>query len=120
VSGALLTSLNMIDYVGFAASAATLLAFAQRRMMPVRVSAIAANIFFIAYGAMGPFYPVLVLNLVLLPLSLVRFAESVSLTRIGDAARARRKTLLEDWRCRGRSEQVRSSRLHGPPVSARR
>lgn len=42
-----------VDILGSAASAATLLTFAQKRMWPMRIAAIAANLFFIGYGALG-------------------------------------------------------------------
>ncbi len=66
---------SLVDAFGFIASIMTLVAFAQRSMLPMRVVAIAANIFFIAYGALGPYYPVLSLHLVLLPLNLRRLIE---------------------------------------------
>jgi hypothetical protein len=99
-------SLQIVDVLGFAASGATLCAFAQRRMTPMRVSALAANIFFIAYGALGSFYPVLLLHLILLPLNARRLIESAAnlrprTTRNGSEDRS---TLVEEWLCRhGRS-----------------
>jgi hypothetical protein len=80
---------SLVDVLGFVASIMTLVAFAQRSMLPMRVAAIAANIFFIAYGAMGPYYPVLSLHLVLLPLNLRRFVEQ---------AGASKTTLIDLWR----------------------
>jgi hypothetical protein len=65
------------EVLGFAACAATLLTFAQTRMWPMRISAIAANLFFIGYGALGLLYPVLFLHLVLLPLNVVRLIQIV-------------------------------------------
>jgi hypothetical protein len=63
------------DVLGFAACAATLLTFAQKRMWPMRISAIAANLFFIGYGSLGLLYPVLFLHLILLPLNVARLIE---------------------------------------------
>jgi hypothetical protein len=63
------------DLLGSAAAAATLLTFAQKRMWPMRISAIAANLFFIGYGALGQLYPVLFLHLLLLPLNVVRLVQ---------------------------------------------
>ena len=63
------------DLVGSAAAAATLLTFAQKRMWPMRISAIAANLFFIGYGALGLLYPVLFLHLILLPLNVIRLVQ---------------------------------------------
>ena len=64
---------NLIEALGFLAALLTLLAFAQRRMLPMRVAALGANLFFISYGVLGGYYPVLALHLVLLPMNLVRF-----------------------------------------------
>ena len=80
---------SLVDAFGFVASIMTLVAFAQRSMLPMRVAAIAANVFFIAYGALGPYYPVLSLHLVLLPLNLRRFVEQ---------AGASKTTLIDLWR----------------------
>jgi hypothetical protein len=63
------------DALGSAACVATLLTFAQKRMWPMRISAIAANLFFIGYGALGLLYPVLFLHLILLPLNVARLIE---------------------------------------------
>ena len=65
-------TLGWIDVFGYAASVLTLATFAQRAMLPMRILAIAANVCFIGYGAMGLFIPVLALHLVLLPINLAR------------------------------------------------
>lgn len=66
-----------VDILGAAASLLTLAAFMQRRMMPMRIAAIGANSFFIAYGAIGSIYPVLALHLILLPVNVMRFAGEI-------------------------------------------
>ncbi len=65
-------TLGWIDVFGYAASVLTLATFAQQAMLPMRILAIAANVCFIGYGAMGLFMPVLTLHLVLLPINLIR------------------------------------------------
>ncbi len=64
-----------VDVLGCAAAAATLLTFAQKRMWPMRILAIAANLFFIGYGALALLYPVLFLHLILLPLNIMRLVQ---------------------------------------------
>ena len=93
----------VIDLLGFLAAGATLCAFAQKRMLPMRISALAANAFFIAYGGLGVFYPVLVLHLLLLPLNLARLIQQIQ----DEAARA--PTLLEEWRERAMAQAGRAS-----------
>jgi hypothetical protein len=65
------------DLLGWVASLLTLITFAQTSMLPLRVTAILANIFFIAYGAMGHFLPVLTLHALLLPLNSARLVMHV-------------------------------------------
>ncbi len=91
----------VIDCFGFLASGATLYTFAQKRMLPMRISAITANVFFIAYGALGLVYPVLLLHLILLPLNIRRLSQ-----QLADQTEAPREpvkkrhdvTLIEEWR----------------------
>ena len=64
----------MDDVLGWVASLLTLITFAQSSMIPLRVTAILANIFFIAYGAIGHVLPVLTLHVILLPLNSARLA----------------------------------------------
>jgi hypothetical protein len=66
-----------VDLLGCIACAATLLTFAQKRMWPMRILAITANVFFIGYGALGLLYPVLLLHLILLPLNVARLIQLV-------------------------------------------
>jgi len=66
--------ISLVDVLGFVAALLTLVAFAQARMLPMRLAAIAANIAFISYGGLGGHWPVLALHLVLLPLNAMRLA----------------------------------------------
>ena len=64
-----------IDAIGYSAGFATLITFAQRRIVPMRLFAVGANLLFISYGILGSFYPVALLHLILLPLNVFRLAE---------------------------------------------
>jgi hypothetical protein len=75
--------------------------------VPMRVSAIAANLLFIAYGGLGPFYPVLVLHLILLPLNLGRLIEA-----LGQTASASSPSLIEEWRRHGEAQPSACHRGH--------
>ncbi len=57
------------DGLGWAACLMTLITFAQRQMLPLRVAAILANVCFIGYAAIGHYLPVLTLHLTLLPIN---------------------------------------------------
>jgi len=62
-------SVPVQEILGWTASLLTLATFVQRSMIPLRVTAIGANAFFIAYGAIGHFAPVLALHVLLLPVN---------------------------------------------------
>jgi hypothetical protein len=69
--------MTFADALGWAACLMTLITFAQRQMLPLRVAAILANVFFIGYGAVGHYLPVLTLHLILLPLNTNRLLSLV-------------------------------------------
>jgi hypothetical protein len=80
------------DAIGFAAAALVLLAFHQKRMIPLRVTALISNLAFIAYGLALGLAPVWLLHAALLPVNASRLIEAVRV----------RPPLDEDRRrCRG-------------------
>jgi hypothetical protein len=72
-----MSAIGVQDLMGIAAAVTTLVAFAQKATVPMRVAAAASNICFIAYGALGALYPPLILHSILLPLNLVRLMKEV-------------------------------------------
>ena len=69
--------MNAYESIGYLASLLVLATFSMRDMVSLRVVAIASNIAFIAYGALAEISPVLLLHVVLLPVNMLRLAESV-------------------------------------------
>jgi hypothetical protein len=65
----------MSEVIGYVASALVLLTFMTKDMRLLRTIAIASNIAFIAYGALGWLAPILCLHLMLLPLNVVRLRQ---------------------------------------------
>ena len=61
--------MTLADMLGWAACLTTLTTFVQRRMVRLRAAAILANVFFIAYAAIGHYPPILALHLTLLPIN---------------------------------------------------
>jgi CRP-like cAMP-binding protein len=59
-----------------------------KTMIPLRWLAIGSNVGFVAYGALHPSYPMLLLHATLLPLNFFRLAEMKRLTRRVEAVRA--------------------------------
>jgi hypothetical protein len=72
---------SMIEALGFLAAALVFGSFCMKRMIPLRLAAIASNVAFIAYGALAGLTPILTLHLVLLPLNMWRTAEMVRMMR---------------------------------------
>jgi CRP/FNR family cyclic AMP-dependent transcriptional regulator len=93
----LLAELEMqpFELVGYAAAICTLAAFSMKRMVPLRVAGIAANCFFIVYGAWGLVYPALILHVILLPLNLLRLHQMLQLVRQVKAASSDNPNM--DW-----------------------
>ncbi|MCB1500538.1 MAG: cyclic nucleotide-binding domain-containing protein [Bauldia sp.] len=69
------------EILGYLATAFNIAAYSMRTMIPLRILAISSNAFFIAYGALGSVYPILVLHTLLLPLNSYRLREMIRLTR---------------------------------------
>jgi len=69
--------MNAYEPIGYLASLLVLATFCMRDMVSLRVVAIASNFAFIAYGSLAGISPVLLLHVVLLPVNLLRLAESV-------------------------------------------
>ncbi len=63
------------DLFGYAASILVFSTFYMKRMLPLRVTAIASNIAFIGYAWANGLTPILILHATLLPLNLLRLAE---------------------------------------------
>ncbi|HET7408623.1 MAG TPA: cyclic nucleotide-binding domain-containing protein [Paracoccaceae bacterium] len=64
--------MELSEAFGWIAVALTLLAYAQRTMTPLRVTAAAANGFFIVWSVYLGIYPTFILNSILLPINMYR------------------------------------------------
>lgn len=72
---------SIAEGLGYLAALLTLGVFYMKTMIPLRIAGIMANFAFIAYGALGNVYPVLVLHAILLPLNVARLWQMVALVR---------------------------------------
>ncbi|WP_116131156.1 Crp/Fnr family transcriptional regulator [Tropicimonas sp. IMCC34043] len=79
--------LDPVEMIGWAGSAFTLTAYAMKTMLPLRLAAIASGLFFIAYTSLLGLWPLLALELVLLPFNLWRVGQILQLRRKVTAAR---------------------------------
>ena len=78
----------MADFIGWVAAGLTLLTFSMRTMLPLRLSAAGANVFFILYGWQAGLTPVFALHCLLLPFNLYRLGELLVARRRFHEARA--------------------------------
>lgn len=95
--------MQWIELTGYLGALLTLTTFSMKTMLRLRMVGIVANLAFITYGALGPFYPVLLLHLTLLPLNIWRLQQLRRLSRQISVASAGAQSM--DWlkpfsRCR--------------------
>lgn len=64
-----------VNLLGYGASALVLATFCMRQMLALRLTAIASNVAFMAYGLLAGLDPVLLLHVMLLPLNAWRLAQ---------------------------------------------
>jgi hypothetical protein len=64
-----------IETIGFVGSGFAILTYWMRDMLPLRIAAVASCIFFIAYAAMIGSYPLILMELTLLPINAYRLFE---------------------------------------------
>jgi CRP/FNR family transcriptional regulator, cyclic AMP receptor protein len=81
--------MNLVEPIGYLASALVLATFCMRDMVALRCLAIASNLAFIAYGALADLGPVLVLHLLLLPVNVQRLMAWRSSTQAAAAPHRR-------------------------------
>jgi CRP/FNR family cyclic AMP-dependent transcriptional regulator len=68
------------DMAGYVAAFCVFLTFYMKTMVPLRVTGLISNLFFLIYGYLALAYPVLVLHLILMPLNAVRLHQMLGLT----------------------------------------
>ena len=68
-------TVNLTEFLGYAAASMVLATFAVRSIVTLRCLAIASNLLFISYALSAYIAPVLILHLLLLPLNLWRLRE---------------------------------------------
>lgn len=70
-----------LDVIGLLAGLLTIITFVQRQLIPMRCTAISANICFLTYAHFGQIMPILVLHGLLLPVNILRLSEALVLRR---------------------------------------
>ncbi len=75
-----------VDILGYFGASLTLCVYSMKRMIPLRIVGICANIVFVVYGFLGAVYPQMVLHGILLPINAYRLREMHILVRKVKAA----------------------------------
>jgi hypothetical protein len=79
--------MRWVDALGYFAALLVLATFSMKTMLPLRITGIASNCVFIAYGYFASALPVVVLHLILLPLNSLRLYQMWQLVkRVQDAS----------------------------------
>lgn len=76
-----LEAIILIEVVGWTASALTIATYAMNTMMPLRILALGSSVCFMIYGTVLQLWPLLVMELVLLPINSFRLWQLISLRR---------------------------------------
>lgn len=71
---------SLVELVGWIGAGLTFTAYSMKTMLPLRVIAVLANIFFGAYGYLTDVYPTMFLHMALLPMNSVRLYQILSLS----------------------------------------
>src|SRR5262245_5560865 len=88
-------TMTTADLLGYLAAVLVLATFSMKTMLPLRITGIASNCVFIAYGLVAAAYPILILHLILLPLNSLRLYQMQQLIkRVQEASRG---DLSMDW-----------------------
>jgi len=87
--------MSAIDILAWIAACFTIAAYAMKTMLPLRIAAIGANVFFAAYGWLDSVLPIFALHALLLPFNLYRLWEI--LRNIGTMRRTRGTRAEFDW-----------------------
>jgi CRP/FNR family transcriptional regulator, cyclic AMP receptor protein len=69
--------LNWVELVGYAGTTATIATYSMRTIVPLRIAGILSSLFFIAYALLVGVSPLLMTELVLLPINCWRLCEAV-------------------------------------------
>ena len=84
-----------VELIGYGGTAMTAASYSMRTIIPLRVAAILSSAFFVVYAGLIGSLPMLITELIILPLNIVRLVQVLSLTR--QIATASTTDLSFDW-----------------------
>jgi len=74
--------MDWIEAVGFAGTGFTVVAYGMKRLVPLRIAAILSSVAFLAYGALTQSYPLVLMEVLLLPINAYRLVECLKERRV--------------------------------------
>lgn len=87
-----------IELIGYCGTALTVVAWAMKTSIRLRVAGILSSVAFLLYGYLTASYPVMIMELILLPLNTLRLVEMLRLVRSVETARSGESTAFHlDW-----------------------
>lgn len=87
--------LSTATLIGLAGAAFAVASFLMKKMLPLRLLALASNACFVAYGLLDPNLPTIVLNAALIPIQVYRIREIRTVTR--EMARSTAESPVSQW-----------------------
>lgn len=66
---------DWIELVGYAGTGFTVLAYGMKRIVPLRIAAILSSLAFLSYGLLVQSYPLVLMEVMLLPINTFRLVE---------------------------------------------
>lgn len=66
---------DWIEAIGYAGTGFTIVAYGMRHLMPLRIAAILSSLSFLTYGLLTQSYPLVLMEVILLPINLFRLQE---------------------------------------------
>ena len=84
-----------VEAIGYGGTVFTIASYSMRTIIPLRIAGILSSIFFIAYGVMMQLWPMLITELVILPLNILRLIQMFRLLR--QVEEAAQSDFALDW-----------------------
>ncbi len=73
--------MDWIDVIGYAGTGLTVLSYSMRRMLPLRIAAVSSSVAFLTYASFTGAGPLIVMEMILLPINGYRLLELISVPR---------------------------------------
>jgi hypothetical protein len=84
-----------VEAIGYGGTVFTIASYSMRTIIPLRIAGILSSVFFIAYGLLMQLWPMLLTELVILPLNILRLIQMFRLLR--QVEEAARSDFALDW-----------------------